>query len=52
MSAATVGDLARALLEKTLWWYGFKKVVALTSSAMTQAQIQNFGLAPPNLFTL
>lgn len=44
-----LGELARAVLESSLWWCGCERSSSrLTSSATTHAQIQGVVLAYPN----
>ena len=48
--AASLGKLARAVLESLFWWCGHGRAGRLTNSATTQAQIQGFELAHPNIY--
>jgi hypothetical protein len=41
-----LGELARVVLEKTPCWLGSRRAGMLTHSAPSQAQIQDFELAP------
>ena len=50
MPAAALGELARAVLESSPWWCGCRRAGRLTNSATTQAQIQGFELAHPNIY--
>ena len=52
MPAAALGELARAVLESSPWWCGCRRAGRLTNSATTQAQIQGFELAHPNIYPI
>ena len=52
MQAAALGELARAVLESWPWWCGCRRAGRLTNSATTQAQIQGFELAHPNIYPI
>jgi hypothetical protein len=47
--AAALDELAGAVLESLPWWCGYGKAGGLTSSAISQAQIQGFELTYPNI---
>ena len=50
--AEVLGELARAALESWPWWWGCRSAGRLTNSATTQAQIQDFELAHPNIYPM
>ena len=45
-----MGELAGAVLESPPWWCGCRRAGRLTSSAITQAQIQGFKMVHPNIY--
>ena len=47
--AVALGDIARAVMESLPWCYGSRRA-GLTTSAITQAQIQGFELAHTNIY--
>jgi hypothetical protein len=50
--AAVLGKLAKTVLESLPWWCGYRRAVGLTNLATTQAQIQSFELAHPNIYLI
>ena len=46
------GELIRAVLESLLWYCGCGRVGRLTGLDTTQAQVQNFELAHPNIYPI
>lgn len=50
LSAAALGELAKAVLESSLWWCGCRRIGGLTNSATSQAQILGFELPHPNIY--
>jgi hypothetical protein len=52
LPAAALGELAGSVLESWSWWWEFRRAGGLTNSATTQAQIQGFELADPNIYPI
>ena len=53
MPVVVLGELAGAVLEESLpWWYGCRRTSGVASSATTQAQMQGFELAHPNIYPI
>lgn len=48
----TLSELTKAKLESWPWWYGCGRAGKLTNSAITQAQIQGFEVAQPNIYPI
>jgi hypothetical protein len=47
-----LGGLGRAVPESLPWWCRYERASGLTSSAATQAQIQDFELAHPKIYII
>ena len=52
MLAVTLGDVDKAVVETLPWWYESRRAGGLTTSAITQAQIQGFELVHPNIYLI